>query len=66
MRSGIANAETWASAKRDPFRFVHLSLLRFVEQHGGASIRGTFPVNLTLTGTMNEYSSGDREIDADP
>ena len=65
VRTGMANAETWASAERDPFRFVHLSLQQFVEQHGGASIRGTFPVNLTLTGTMNEYSSGDREIDAD-
>ena len=64
LRAGLANAETWASAERDPFRFIHFSLQQFVEQRGGASIRNTFPVSLTMTGTLNEYSSEDREIDA--
>ena len=64
LRAGIASAESWAVAEGDPFRFVQLATQAFVDQHGGTSIRDTFPLNLTLTGSLNEYSSADREIDA--
>jgi hypothetical protein len=64
LRAGVADADTWALAEQDPFQFTQLSIKQFVDRHGGPSIRETFQVNLTLTGTLNEYSTGDREIDA--
>jgi len=64
LRAGLAGTESWAIAEGDPFRFVQLAIQAFVNQHGGTSICDTFPVHLTLTGSLNEYSSADREIDA--
>ena len=64
LRSGVATAETWASSDKDPFQFIRLSLEHFVDRHGGASIRDGFRLNLSLSGTLNEYTIGDREVDA--
>lgn len=64
LRAGVTTADMWALAEQDPFRFVQLSIKQFVDRNGGPSIRETFQVNLTLTGTLNEYSTGDREIEA--
>lgn len=64
LRAGVASADTWALAEQDPFQFVQLSIKQFVDRHDGPAIRKTFPVNLSLTGTLNEYSTGGREIEA--
>jgi hypothetical protein len=64
LRAGVTSADTWALAQQDPFQFVQLSIKQFVDRHDGPAIRGTFPVSLSLTGTLNEYSSGEREIEA--
>lgn len=64
LRSGVATTETWASSNKDPFQFIRLSLEHFVDRHGGASIRDGFRLNLSLSGTLNEYTTGDREVDA--
>ena len=64
LRAGVATADTWALAEQDPFQFVQLSIKQFVDRHDGPSIRETFQVNLSLTGTLNEYSTGEREIEA--
>ncbi len=64
LRAAVASADTWALAEQDPFQFVQLSVKQFVDRHDGPAIRGTFPVNLSLTGTLNEYSTGEREIEA--
>lgn len=64
LRSGIATAETWALAGKDPFKFIQLSIKSFIDAHGGASIREGFRLNLTLGGTLNEYSIGEREVGA--
>jgi hypothetical protein len=64
LRAGVAGADTWALAEQDPFRFARLSIKHFVDRHGGLSIRETFQMNLALTGTLNECSTGDREIEA--
>jgi hypothetical protein len=61
LRAGVATADTWALAEQDPFQFVQLSIKQFVDRHDGPSIRETFQVNLSLTGTLNEYSTGDRD-----
>ena len=58
LRAGVASADTWALAEQDPFQFVQLSIKQFVDHHDGPSIRETFQVNLSLTGTLNEYSTG--------
>src|SRR5665213_3655240 len=58
LRAGVASADTWALAEQDPFQFVQLSIKQFVDRHDGPAIRETFPVNLSLTGTLNEYSTG--------
>ena len=64
LRAGIANPESWAATGGDPFRFVHLAIQAFVERHGATSIRDTFPLSLTLTGSLTEYASSDHEINA--
>lgn len=64
LLSGVAQADTWELAEKNPFQFIGLSIKRFVDQHGSALISEGFRVNLTLTGTLNEYATGDREIDA--
>ena len=64
LRSGIATGETWALAEKDPFKFIQLSMNSFIDAHGGASIREGFRLNLTLGGTLNEYSMGEREVGA--
>ena len=64
LRSGIASGETWALAEKDPFKFIQLSMNSFIDAHGGASIREGFRLNLTLGGTLNEYSMSEREIGA--
>ncbi|MEQ1887180.1 MAG: hypothetical protein ABL967_19110 [Bryobacteraceae bacterium] len=64
LRSGIATGETWGLAERDPFKFIQLSMSSFIDAHGGASIREGFRLNLTLGGTLNEYSMGEREVGA--
>ena len=64
LKADLADASTWTCAKRDPFEFIQLSLAKFVDRHGGQPIQDCFPLGLTLTGTLNEYSTADREIDA--
>ena len=64
LRSSIATGETWALSGKDPFKFIQLSMKSFIEAHGGASIREGFRLNLTLGGSLNEYSMGEREIGA--
>lgn len=64
LRSGIATDETWALAEKDPFKFIQISMNSFIDAHGGASIREGFRLNLTLGGTLNEYSMGEREVGA--
>jgi hypothetical protein len=64
LRAGVAGADTWALAEQDPFQFARRSIKHFVDRHGGISIRQTFRMNLALTGTLNECSTGDREIEA--
>lgn len=64
LRSGIASVETWALAEKDPFRFIQLSMNSFIDAHGGASIREGFRLSLTLGGTLNDYTTGEREVSA--
>jgi hypothetical protein len=64
LEAGFADDGTWASVRKDPFQFVQASLANFVERHGGQIAQATFPVSLSLTGTLNEYAFSDREVDA--
>lgn len=64
LSAGLADAEMWDSARKDPFQLIQASLAHFVERHGGQIAQATFPVNLALTGTLNEYAFTDQEVDA--
>jgi hypothetical protein len=64
LRAGIVDAHAWSVSNGDPFQFVQISLSQFVERHGGRVACETFPMSLALTGTLNEYSAADREVDA--
>ena len=64
IRAGIARASNWRAAKNDAIGFVRSEIEAFIGQHGSASIRETFRLHTVLTGSLNDFSSNDREIEA--
>ena len=56
LRAGIAPAEAWVTAKRDPFEFLRLALKRWVAESGGPVLEENFYMTLTLSSNVDAFS----------
>ena len=61
LRAGVAPAEAWVTAKRDPFNFLRLALERWVAESGGGVLSENFNMTLTLSSNADAFSS--EEVD---
>lgn len=57
LLAGIASAETWAEANRDPCDFLQLAIERWVALCGGTLLAESFYLTLTLSSTVDEFSN---------
>ena len=64
LKAGIADAEDWRAAKRNPFRFLKDALDRWVTAHGKAQIEEQFRLNLTLSTDLESHCAMGREAPA--
>jgi hypothetical protein len=58
LKAGIADAQDWRAAKRNPFQFVKNALDRWVTTHGKAQIEEQFRLNLTLSTDLESHAMG--------
>jgi hypothetical protein len=56
VRSGIADVGDWEKSGRDAAKYLFLTLQRWIRDHGGASIRRRFDLDLTLSDRLVDYS----------
>jgi len=54
--SGIAAVEDWEQSKKDPVRYVALTLQRWITEHGGSAIARRFDLEITLSDRLVDYS----------
>ncbi len=52
----IADPTDWRRVRRDPNAFVALTLQRWIDLHGGRTIRRRFNLRLTLSEVVDEYA----------
>jgi len=52
----IADPTDWRRVRRDPTAFVGLTLQRWIDLHGGRTIRRRFNLRLTLSEVVDEYA----------
>jgi len=64
LKAGIASAENWRSAQRNPFEFLKNALDRWVMAHGKAQIEEQFRLNLTLSTDLESHCAMGREAPA--
>jgi hypothetical protein len=64
LKAGIADAEDWRAAKRNPFQFLKNALDRWVTAHGKAQIEEQFRLNLTLSTDLESHYAMGREAPA--
>ncbi|MGB9071097.1 MAG: hypothetical protein WCC22_00370 [Terriglobales bacterium] len=56
VKSDIAVVEDWEESGRDAAKYLSLTLLRWIRDHGGVAIGRRFDVNLTLSDRLVDYS----------
>src|SRR5713226_6567619 len=56
VKSDIAVVEDWKESGRDATKYLLLTLQRWIRDHGGASIRRRFDLDLTLSDRLVDYS----------
>jgi hypothetical protein len=56
VRYGIADVEDWEKSGSDAAKYLFLTLQRWIHDHGGASIRRRFDLDLTLSDRLVDYS----------
>jgi hypothetical protein len=56
VKSKIAAVEDWEQSGRDPTKYLHLTLQRWVGGHGGTTIDRRFDLNVTLSDRLVDYS----------
>jgi len=56
VRSGIADVGDWEKSGSDAAKYLFLTLQRWICDHGGASIRRRFDLDLTLSDRLVDYS----------
>lgn len=53
---GIAAVEDWERSKKDPTKYVLLTLERWIRDHGGAAIERRFELDITLSDRLVDYA----------
>jgi hypothetical protein len=56
VKCGIAAVEDWDKCGSDATKYLLLTLQRWIRDHGGASIRRRFDLDLTLSDRLVDYS----------
>jgi hypothetical protein len=56
VKSDIAVVEDWQKSGRDATKYILLTLQRWIRDHGGASIRRRFDLDITLSDRLVDYS----------
>ena len=56
VESDIGVVEDWEKSGRDPTKYVLLTLQRWIRDHGGASIRRRFDLDVALSDRLVDYS----------
>ena len=57
--SGVAAADSWFKAGRDPFRFIEQTLKDWIEAHGGQEIDSDLFLRLGLVSDLDPYGQGE-------
>jgi hypothetical protein len=52
----IADATDWRRVRRDPTEYVQATVNRWIDLHGGKTIRRRFNLRLTLSELVDEYA----------
>ncbi len=52
----IADPTDWGRVRRDPTAYVEMTLNRWIDVHGGRTIRRRFNLTVTLSGLVDEYA----------
>ena len=61
VRAGIAPVKDWDNSERNPFEFLKRALNRWTIAHWAREIQDEFRLNLTLSTSLDRYSSFDEE-----
>lgn len=61
LELGIALADNWVAANRDPRAYVLRTLERWIAAHGGDASKRRFDLYATLTDSLDEFSEGRQE-----
>ena len=59
----IADPVDWRRVRRDPTAYVEMTLNRWIDLHGGTTIRRRFNLRLTLSELVDEYAEA---VEQDP
>jgi hypothetical protein len=54
----IADPTDWRRVRRDPTAYAEMTLDRWIDRHGGRTIRRRFNLRLTLSELVDEYAEG--------
>ena len=63
MELDIADPVDWRRVRRDPTAYVEMTLNRWIDLHGGTTIRRRFNLRLTLSELVDEYAEA---VEQDP
>ena len=56
MQSDIGTLQDWEESRRDPTKYVTLTLQRWIRDHGGSAIDRRFDLEVTLSDRLVDYS----------
>jgi hypothetical protein len=56
VKSRIAIVEDWEKSGRDPTKYLWLTLLRWIQDHGGTAIDRRFDLDVTISDRLVDYS----------
>ena len=56
VQSNIGMAQDWEESKRDPTKYIGLTLQRWIREHGGSAIERRFDLEITLSDRLVDYS----------
>ena len=65
VEMNIADPSDWQRVDRDPIGYLKATLNRWVDLHGGRTIRRRFCLSLMLSSVLDEYSGADEAADPD-
>jgi hypothetical protein len=56
VQSDIGAVQDWEESRRDPTKYVALTLQRWIRDHGGSAIERRFDLEITLSDRLLDYS----------